>query len=170
MTIGMLLVLGMVLVVPSLVFGILIRTGSGSRPSDQSVGRPPGGLPGGLRNLPAFLAGAGSCLLLCLIWLLPSQVLGRDPHQLEVAGLSVSGALVLGWLTWCSRFPYGGGFSAAYGALLAVTLLFWWVAVVPDSTGQSGVGLFILVFLGSIGLGLVALISAALRVRQRRQV
>ncbi|MGP6175142.1 hypothetical protein [Corynebacterium sp. A21] len=155
---GSLLVLLIALFVPLVIYVLLIW----HAPRSPSYGRLSSGVCLGL--------GAGACLLLCAAWLLPSQVLGRDPHQVEVAGLSISGAVALGALTWYARFPHAGGFSAALGALLAVTLVFWFVAVVPDSTGQSGVGLFILVFLGSLGLGLVALIAAAIRVRLPRRV
>lgn len=155
---GSVIVLLMALIVPVVILVLLIW----KAPRSPSWGM--------LSSCACLGLGAGACLLLCTAWLLPSQLLGRDPHQVEVAGLAISGAVALGTLGWFARFPHAGGFSASLGALLAVTLVFWFVAVVPDSTGQSGVGLFILVFLGSLGMGLVALLTAAIRVRLPRRV
>ncbi len=80
-----------------------------------------------------------------------------------MAGLGISGIVACAGLTWPSRHPRAGGLSAALGGLVGVAVLFWVVAVLPDQTGQSGVGLLMIVVGVGLLLWLVALVTAAVR-------
>ncbi|WP_149029377.1 hypothetical protein [Corynebacterium halotolerans] len=121
MNIGQLLLLAVFLGPPVLILLVAIRRAPRGREYGRLGERACAGL------------GAASALALMAAWLAPGLSAGRDPHQWEVAGMAVTGALACAVLTWFARHPRAGGLSVALGGLVAATVAFW--------AGGGGVGL-----------------------------